>query len=245
MAVPVFTGRMKHLGNCGDAHRFVLTEGIMSYESPTRGQPLHVTRKFFNPDAPVMDGMIFQRVTIDGVQVETARPICETTVCPIPHGDNDYSSYGIWPEWIKGDVTIHQEWSRTDGEPLLCLNASFDVGRDGYFNERNYTYTNYTVEDALAVGDLFLPGFPVIITYLIPVFDEPVAAPSDVPTPAPTAFPSVVGSSAVAVTVATLKAEERGGPDGFDRGGGGGLWAAVAIFLLSVCLAAWRHARKR
>jgi hypothetical protein len=216
---------MKRLGNCGDAHQFVLTEGTMSYESPTRGQPLHVTRKFFNPGAPVGDGMIFQRVTIDGVQVETARPICETTVCPIPHGDNDYSSSGIWPEWIKGDVTIHQEWSRTDGEPLLCLNASFDVGRDGYFNERNYTYTNYTVEDALAVGDLFLPGFPVIITYLIPVFDEPTALPLPVPTD---------------IAVA-LMAEESSGSDGF----GGGGWAAVAIFLLSVCLAAWRYARKR
>lgn len=155
---------MKRIEDCSTPnHRLILTEATMDYESPTRGQPLKIKRKFFNPSPQIDDGWIKTQLTIhDEITVSTNVTICETTPCPIKRGDNDYSSSGIFPEYIKGDFTVHQEWFASNGDPLLCLHVDFDVGRDGYLNMNNYTYANYTEQDALSVLDIFTPHFPVI-----------------------------------------------------------------------------------
>lgn len=135
----------------------------MDYESPTRGMPLKIARKFFNPSPQIDDGWIHTQMTIhDEITVTKNVTICETTPCPIKRGDNDYSSGGIFPEHIKGNFTFHQEWFASNGDPLLCLHVDFDVGRDGYLNMDNYTYANYTEQDAQMVADIFMPHFPVI-----------------------------------------------------------------------------------
>lgn len=159
---------MKRLNDCGTSqHRLELTEASMDYESPTRGRPLKITRKFFNPSPQIDDGWIKTDLTIHGEITHTQNvSICATTPCPILRGQNDYGSEGIFPEHIKGDFTVHQEWFSTNGDPLLCLHVDFDVGRDGYLNLSNYTYANYTEQDAQMVADIFIPHFPVIIVHL-------------------------------------------------------------------------------
>jgi hypothetical protein len=182
---------MKRMESCGtSSHVFSELDISMDYESPTRGQPLKITRTFYNPEDSVEDGWIVNTLIIhDEITVRKNVTICSTTPCPIKHGKNDYGSWGIWPEQVKGDFTNTQEWIATDGRPLMCLNVSFDVGRDGYFNMDNYTYTNYTESDALQIVDIFMPHFPVIRIMLELITDPMVINPLP---PTPTNYISTV-----------------------------------------------------
>jgi hypothetical protein len=236
---------MKHIQNCGtNFHVLELVEASMDYESPTRGMPLKIKRKIFNPSAQINDGWIVTDFTIHNeITVRKNVTLCETAPCPIERGDNEYSSGGIFPEHIKGNFTVHQEWFTTNGQPLLCLHVEFDVGRDGYLNMDNYTYANYTEQDAELVMDIFMPHFPVIITHLQLITDYFTIygrhpSPSVTPSPQPQ---NIITASAMEPEVEGLTEDEAAGV-------GFGVSATVFccfVWLFAVLRRHWNHPPKR
>lgn len=169
----------RHFESCGTpASRLEIIEASMSYDSPSRGQPLHVWRRFFNPSEQINEGYILNTLHIHGELTYSMNvSLCGQTVCPIERGDNEYNSWGIWPEYIKGEFTVKQEWFTAHDEPLLCIKKDFQVGSDGYLNLDGYPYANYTEFNAWEVSQIFLPQFPVIITHLQLITDPLITNP--------------------------------------------------------------------
>lgn len=184
----------RHFESCGTpAHRLEIIEASMSYDSPSRGQPLNVWRMFFNPSEQINQGYILNTLTIHGeITYSMNVSLCDQTVCPIERGDNDYSSWGIWPEYIKGNFTVTQEWFATPTDPLLCITKNFQVGTDGYLNLDGWPYANYTEFNAWEISQIFLPQFPVIITHLQLITDPFITNPYTPPTPSSTPLNTIL-----------------------------------------------------
>lgn len=133
----LFVNSIASIKDCDPSSVFRPTQLSITPDPPIPGQSVKLTLVFNNPEEEITDGTVTTTLNVNFMPFSpTTTPLCENTACPIITGSNDRSTETIFPD-ITGIIKSRVTWTGTKGESLLCIDTSFKVSTNNFWNILN------------------------------------------------------------------------------------------------------------
>lgn len=130
----LFVSSFAAIKDCDPSSVFRPTQLAITPDPPIPGQSVKLTLLFDNPGEEITEGTVTTTLSVNFLPfAPTTTSLCENTACPIITGTNDRSTETTFPD-VTGIIKSRVTWMGPEGESLLCIDTSFKVSTNNFWN---------------------------------------------------------------------------------------------------------------
>ena len=130
----LFASSFASIKDCDPSSVFRPTQLAITPDPPIPGQSIKLTLIFNNQGKEITDGTATTTLSVNFLPFSpTTVPLCQNTMCPIVSGSNDRSTETTFPD-VTGIIKSRVTWTGTEGESLLCIDTSFKISTNNFWN---------------------------------------------------------------------------------------------------------------